>query len=132
MKYVLDTNIISDVLRNRTGAAAARVRSAEQGSVGTSIIVGAELRFGYLKSGSARLKGLVESFLTIFPVADWTSPCDAVYAGVRADLQRRGQTIGTMDMLIAAHALTLDAVMVTDNEREFWRVPGLKVENWIR
>ncbi|WP_181706560.1 type II toxin-antitoxin system VapC family toxin [Chthonobacter rhizosphaerae] len=129
---MLDTNIVSSILRNRTGEAACRFRETMPGSAGTSILVGAELRFGYLKTGSARLRDLVENFLADVDVADWVEPCGIIYAELRTDLVRRGALIGPMDMLIAAHALALDAVLVTDNEREFGRVAGLKVENWIR
>lgn len=129
---MLDTNIVSSILRNRTGEAACRFRETIPGSAGTSILVGAELRFGYLKTGSARMRDLVETFLADVEMAAWEEPCGIIYAKLRADLHRRGALIGPMDMLIAAHALALDAVLVTDNEREFGRVVGLKVENWIR
>lgn len=65
-------------------------------------------------------------------VRSWDAPADHVYGRIRADLQRRGQPIGSNDLLIAAHALALDCILVTDNEREFSRVPGLRVENWLR
>lgn len=132
MNYMLDTNTISDILRNGNGVAAERFWRALPGTVGTSIVVSAELKYGYQRAASRRLEFLVESFLATFPVADWTGPCDVRYAQLRTDLERRGLPIGAMDMLIAAHALTLGAVLVTDNEREFRRVAGLQVENWVR
>jgi len=129
--FLLDTNVISNAVRNPHGSTAKRMEIvAEQ--LSTSIIVAAELRFGYVRVGSERLKQGIEAILESFPILDWSSPCDLSYAAIRNDLEKRRQLIGPMDMLIAAHALALDATLVTDNEREFGRVPGLKIENWIR
>lgn len=132
MTVLLDTNTVSFLIRQPTSPAAARLRAVEQANVAISILVVAELRFGYLRVKSRRIEDLVETFLASYAVIDWSTPCDRVYADLRADLERRGALIGPMDMMIAAHALALDAVLVTDNEREFGRVAGLKVENWIR
>lgn len=133
MKYLLDTNIISDVVESRNSAAAARIK--EQGnraSIVTSIVVVAELRFGYTKIGSRRLKEAYDVFLTSIPVEPWNAPCDRVYAEIRDQLERKGRPIGAMDMLIAAHALSIDAAIVTGNVKHFSQVPGLSVENWLR
>ncbi|BBE73891.1 tRNA(fMet)-specific endonuclease VapC [Pleomorphomonas sp. SM30] len=132
MNYLLDTNIISHMIRYPTGTALARFETTDPGTAVTSIIVAAELRFGYVKAGSQRLAADVEATLTSVGVLDWTLPCDRIYAEIRGDLHRRGALIGPMDMLIAAHALALDATLVTDNEDEFRRVAGLKIENWVR
>jgi tRNA(fMet)-specific endonuclease VapC len=132
VSYLFDTNIISDLIRNPGGRAGERIAVLEDGDLKTSIIVAAELRYGAAKKGSDRLTKLVEAVLADFEVLSWETPADVHYAGVRDSLSRSGQPIGDMDMLIAAHALALDAVLVTDNEREFSRVPGLKVENWLR
>ena len=120
------------MVRDPDGPEVRRLRSSEPGTLVTSILVAAELRFGYVRRPSAKLERMVEDILNTVEVLDWTDPCDRVYAGLRADLERRGSLIGPMDMLIAAHALAVDAVLVTDNEREFRRVAGLKVEKWIR
>ncbi len=132
MTFLLDTNIISHMIRYPTGTALARFETMEPGNAVTSIIVAAELRFGCVKAGSQRLAMDVETTLASVGVLDWSPPCDTLYGEIRGDLEKRGQLIGPMDMLIAAHALALDAILVTDNEREFGRVPGLKIENWVR
>ncbi len=132
MSYLLDTNVISDLIRNPEGEAARRVAKLSPGELKTSLIVAAELRYGVAKKGSARLANLVETVLADFEVLPWEAPADLHYAAVRDGLSRSGQSIGDMDMLIAAHALSLDTVLVSDNEKEFSRVPGLKIENWLR
>lgn len=132
MSYLLDTNVISDLIRNPRGKTGERIATLQDGELRTSLIVAAELRYGVAKKGSERLTKLVEDVLADFEVLPWEAPADIHYAAVRDSLSRSGQPIGDMDMLIAAHALALDAVLVTNNEREFSRVPGLKVENWLR
>lgn len=132
MKYLLDTNVISNVIRYPDGEAAKRVAQLSRGELWTSIIVSAELKFGYTKTSSERLERLIEGLLASFEVAPWEAPTDTVYARLRTDLEEKGTPIGQNDMLIAAHALALDAVLVTDNKKEFSRVPGLKIENWLQ
>lgn len=132
MSYIFDTNVISDLIRNPRGKVGERIAVLQDGDLVTSIIVAAELRYGIAKKGSERLARLVEAVLGAFEVLPWEAPAEIHYAAVRDGLSRSGQLIGDMDMLIAAHALALDAVLVTDNEREFSRVPGLKIENWLR
>ena len=132
MKYLLDTNIISALIRHPDGNAANRVAALRAGELGTSIIVSAELKFGYIKESSKKLEAMIEGLLAGFEIAPWESPADLTYARLRAELERNGQPIGQNDMLIAAHALSLGAILVTDNEREFSRVPGLGIENWVR
>ncbi len=132
MSYLLDTNVISELIRNPGGKAGQRIAALQAGELRTSVIVAAEMRYGVAKKASERLTKLVEDVLADFEVLPWEAPADVHYAAVRDSLSRSGQLIGDMDMLIAAHALTLDAVLVTDNEREFSRVPGLRIENWLR
>lgn len=132
MTYLLDTNIISDFLRNPDGAAARRISECPDDELVTSVLVQAELRFGYTKSGVLRLKLAVEMILARLTVLGWDHPADLAYAEIRSSLEKRGERIGQMDMLIAAHAMALDAVLVSDNVKEFSRIPGLKLENWIR
>ena len=131
MTFLLDTNVISAVVRNPASPIGERLRSADRGAVVTSIVVTAELRYGYVKVGSQRIERRVETVLASMPIVAWDSPADRVYAEVRAGLERRGRPIGQMDMLIAAHALALGAVLVTDNLREFSAIEGLTVENWV-
>jgi tRNA(fMet)-specific endonuclease VapC len=108
----------------------ARVISAS-GIVCTSIIVAAESRFGVAKKGSNRLRRQVEQLLAEIDVLPFESNADEYYADLRADLERRGQPIGGNDMFIAAHALATDSILVTRNVREFTRVKGLRIENWL-
>lgn len=131
MRYLLDTNIISALCRYPEGGVAERVGRLAVGELGTSLIVAAELRFGYVKAASARLERLVEETLASFEIAPWESPADVAYAELRTRLEREGRRIGQNDMLIAAHAIALEVVLVTHDMREFSRVPGLKVEDWL-
>ncbi len=132
MRYLLDTNILSDVIRNPSGLVTARIRDVGEAQVCTSIIVAAELRHGAEKRGSPRLKAQVDAVLDRLDILPFKAPADAVYGILRNRLERAGQSIGSNDLLIAAHALTLDCAVVTANEREFARVEGLHCENWLR
>jgi tRNA(fMet)-specific endonuclease VapC len=130
--YLLDTNIISDAIRNTRGACAGRMRETSPDSLCTSIVVAAELRFGAEKKGSSALAERVDRVLESLSVIALNGEADRYYGRMRADLERRGKLIGANDMLIGAHALALDAVLVTDNTDEFARVPELRLENWLR
>ncbi|QPC85464.1 PIN domain-containing protein [Mesorhizobium sp. NBSH29] len=131
MRYLLDTNIISDVINLPTGQVAAKIRQeALRASIVTSILVVSELRYGYTKISSKRLKAAYEMFFENLVIESWETPFDHVYADMRSALEERGKPIGAMDMLIAAHALATDATIVTANVRHFSQVPDLKVENW--
>lgn len=132
LRYLLDTNIISALVRNPQGPVTARVAEVGEGALCTSIIVAAELRFGAVKKGSARLSAQLEIILGALPILSLEAPVDATYAQIRASLEAGGQPIGANDLLIAAHAVTLGLALVTDNEREFGKVPGLVWENWLR
>ena len=129
--YLLDTNIISDVIRNPDGPAERRIEQVGPKDVFTSIIVASELRYGCAKKGSPKLLTRVEAILEIIPVLTLDIAADAEYGGIRAELEAAGQPIGMNDLLIAAHAHALKLTLVTDNTREFSRVRGLKVENWL-
>ncbi len=131
MRYLLDTNIISNVIRYPRAASATRVARSKVGDLGTSIVVSAELKFGYVKKRSKRLEEVVERLLASFEIAPWEAPADIAYARLRTHLELRGTPIGQNDMLIAAHAIALGAILVTGNDREFARVPDLRVENWL-
>ena len=130
--YLLDTNIISDLIRNPFGLAARRIEQAAVRNLCTSIIVAAELRYGCAKKGSSRLLARVEGLLEAIPVLPLDAPVDAEYGGIRAELEAAGQSIGLNDLLIGAHACALGLTLVTDNTREFGRIRGLKVENWLK
>ncbi|WP_439629292.1 type II toxin-antitoxin system VapC family toxin [Shinella sp.] len=129
--YMLDTNIISDIIRNPFGPAARRIEEVGPRDICTSIVVAAELRYGCAKKGSARLLEKVESVLGTIPVLPLDVPVDAGYGAIRAELEMAGQIIGLNDLLIAAHAQALNLTLVTDNTREFSRIRGLDVENWL-
>ena len=129
--YLLDTNIITDIIRNPTGLAARRIEQTDPKDICTSIIVAAELRYGCAKKGSAKLLAKVEAMLEIIPVLPLDVPADSEYGGIRSELEAAGQTIGLNDLLIGAHAHALGLTLVTDNMREFNRIRGLSVENWL-
>lgn len=128
---MLDTNIVSHIMRYPTGTAGNRVVALPPGTACMSIITCAELRFGARKVGSQQLWRKIDQFSDYVAVLPFDHPAELIYADVRADLERRGQPIGPHDLLIAAHALSLDLTVVTANIREFSRVLGLKVENWL-
>lgn len=132
MAYLLDTNIVSDLVRNPQGKCASKVATVGDGNVCTSIVVAAELRYGASKKRSARLTRQLEAVLGALEIVPLEVPADATYGQVRAKLEAAGTPIGGNDMLIASHALALGLTLVTDNEREFARVGGLKIENWLR
>lgn len=111
---------------------AIRLEAMVEHEVCTSIIVAAELRFGVEKKGAVRLAIQLETILEDIRIVAFEPPAERSYAAARTQLERDGRPISGNDMLIAAHALAIDAVLVTDNVREFERVPGLKVENWLR
>jgi tRNA(fMet)-specific endonuclease VapC len=131
MRYLLDTNIIADLVRNPQGRVAERVREVGEKEVCTSIIVAAELRYGAEKKGSPRLTAQIEAILGALDVLPFEPPADATYGQLRVRLERAGQPIGANDLLIAAHTLTLGHALVTANEREFARIADLRRENWL-
>ncbi len=130
MRRTLDTNICSYILRRHPLEMIERFANLDRSALWLSAIVAAELRFGAQKLGSARFASAVESWLTGFDVQPWPLEATQHYASIRAALERSGQPIGGMDLLIAAHALAQDSVVITNNAREFHRVPGLAVEEW--
>ena len=130
--FLLDTNILSDLIRHPQGVIAVRIAEVGEKSIATSIIVAGELRFGAARRGSERLTTQLELVLRLLPVLPLGDDADIHYGRLRANLEARGQPIGANDMLIAAHALSLEATLVTDNVREFERVDGLAIENWLR
>ena len=132
MRYLLDTNIVSDLVRNPQGKVAEHIFKVGEVQVCTSIIVAAELRYGAEKKKSPRLSSQLEAVLGALQVLPFEKPADATYGSIRAQLETLGKPIGGNDFLIAAHALALGCTIVTDNEKEFSRVKGLYLENWLR
>jgi tRNA(fMet)-specific endonuclease VapC len=132
MRFLLDTNIVSDLVRHPRGKISGRISEVGEEDVCTSIIVAAELRYGSTKKNSSRLTAQLEAVLGAIEVLALEAPVDTVYGVIRARLEQIGQPIGANDLLIAAHALSLDLTLITDNEREFLRIDDLRVENWLR
>ena len=130
-RYMLDTNIISDLIRKPQGKAARRIARVGENNICTSVIVATELRYGCAKSGSKRLLKAVEDLLGEITVLPFDVPADAEYGAIRSDLEATGTPIGSNDLLIAAHACATGATIVTANANEFKRIRGLKVENWL-
>jgi tRNA(fMet)-specific endonuclease VapC len=130
MLRTLDTNICSYILRRHPANMIERFTSLNRDDLWLSAIVAAELRFGAAKLGAPRFKAAVEAWLAGFDVRPWPLEATHHYADIRARLERAGKPIGGMDLMIAAHAMAEDSVVITNNAREFLRVPGLAVEEW--
>lgn len=131
-RYLLDTNILSDLVRRPAGQIAGRIAAVGEARICTSVIVAGELRYGAAKRQSPRLSHQLEAVLAAVEIIALAPPADALYGDLRAGLERSGRLIGPNDLLIAAHALSIGCALVTDNEAEFQRVPDLVIENWLR
>ncbi len=132
MKFMLDTNICIYIIKRHPGSVLGRVESHPLGDIGISVITLAELEYGVSKSSNpARNRDALEQFVSPLEVAPFGQPATVAYGKVRASLEKKGNPIGSMDLLIAAHAVSLGIRLVTNNVREFKRVPGLRVENWV-
>jgi len=129
--YSLDTNILSDLVRHPQGVVAKKITVVGENEICISIIVAAELRFGAAKRNSARLSNQVETILAAMLVVPFDVPTDREYAKLRQLLESSGNSIGPNDLLIAAQARANGQILVTNNVREFTRVPSLQVENWL-
>lgn len=132
MRYLLDTNILSALIRSPRGPVTEQIRRVGEARVYTSVIVEAELRYGAARKGSERLSRQVEAVLGSIPIEPWREPFGRIYAELRLGLERAGTPIGANDLLIGAQALADGSVLVTDNTREFERLTGLTIENWVR
>jgi tRNA(fMet)-specific endonuclease VapC len=129
---MLDTNTCIHVIKHRSKALFDRMSVLPIESIASSSIVIAELWYGVaLSSKKKHNETALKDFLDYIDVLDWPVGAGPVYGNIRRHLKEKGTPIGAMDLLIAAHALFLGAVLVTDNVREFERVPGLNLENWI-
>jgi tRNA(fMet)-specific endonuclease VapC len=131
MRYLLDTNVVSDLVRNPWGRVTQRIREVGEAQVCTSIIVAAELRYGAAKRGSRRLSAQLEAVLGALDVLPFEAPADVTYGVLRARLEQVGTAIGGNDLLIAAQVIALGYTLITDNEREFARIDNLPQENWL-
>ncbi len=132
MRYLLDTNIVSEAIRKPNGKIARRLHRMNVDRACVNVIVACELRFGLEKHPTPRLRQKIDTFLSRTTILDLPSTVATIYGAMRADLERRGQIIGSNDMLIAAHAIHTRLILVSDNVKEFERIPGLKLENWLR
>ena len=128
---LLDTNICIYLINNRPAEVLARFRQFGLGEIGLSSVVAAELAFGVAKSASVRNRNALEVFLAPLEILPFDEAAVWAYGDLRADLERRGESIGSLDTMIAAHALSLNALLVTNNTREFVKVKGLQLDNWV-
>ncbi|MBI2999016.1 MAG: type II toxin-antitoxin system VapC family toxin [Deltaproteobacteria bacterium] len=132
MKVMLDTNICIYIIKRSPHSVLQRFSSFQVGDIGISTITLAELEYGAERSAqSKKNREALEEFISPLDVAAFDRQATEAYGKIRATLERKGHPIGAMDLLIAAHALSLGVRLVTNNEREFKQVPGLRVENWI-
>ena len=129
---LLDTNICIHVINVRPPAVLARFRQHRMGEIGVCSVVAAELAYGVATSGSERNRQALEMFLAPLEILSFDEAALWVYGSLRAELERKGTPIGAHDMMIAAHALSQQSTLVTNNTREFARVPGLALENWVQ
>ena len=132
MRFLLDTNIVSDLIRNPQGRIAERIREVGEDNICTSIVVAAELRYGAAKKASPKLTARVAAVLAVIDTLAFDAPADEIYGSIRTQLELAGTPIGGNDLIIAAQTVALDLILVTDNEQEFSHVDGLRTENWLR
>lgn len=130
--YLLDTNILSDLIKHPAGTVAQRIATVGEDTVCTSIVVACELRYGGTKKDSPALSEKIEQLLSVIDVLPLEVDADREYGMIRSSLEKSGTTIGANDMLIAAHALSQNLTLITGNTSEFSRINGLKLENWLK
>jgi tRNA(fMet)-specific endonuclease VapC len=131
-RYMLDTNMCIHLIKRRTDSLYARMSPLSVGDVTVSSIVAAELWYGVMLSQKKRQnEAALKDFFEYVEVLDWPKGAGPTYGQIRTHLKVKGTPIGAMDLLVAAHALFVGAVLVTDNTSEFERVGGLKLENWL-
>lgn len=132
MIYMLDTNICSFIIRNKPKSVKEKLKEVErEHRVVLSTIVVSELLYGAYKKGSPKLINVVQKFIECFEIIPYDYEASKVYGKLRAELEKQGISIGAYDLQIAAHALSIDAILVTNNLREFGKIKGLKVEDWL-
>lgn len=130
LKYMLDTNIVSHLMKEPNGNVAAKIDQVGENCVCCSVICACELRYGAFKKGSDTLTRHIDAVLSVMRILPFTVPSDIEYGFIRNQLASAGKPIGPNDLLIAAHAKSEELILVTDNEKEFRRVDSLSVENW--
>lgn len=130
--YILDTNVVSNLMRRVSGPVASTMRARPDDDMAINPIILGELEYGVRKSGSAQLQERLSIVERRLPCIDLATSVSKTYGEIRTNLEASGTPIGANDLWIAAHAMTLDATLVTANEREFRRVEGLNVENWLQ
>ena len=130
--YLLDTNIIGELARAPQGSLAGKISTLSPDEFGINLIVACEIEYGLMKRDSARLRRQVEAILSATPMLDLPTGITRCYGEIRSALEKRGTPIGPNDLLIAAHGLAADITVVSGNDREFRRVNGLNVENWLQ
>jgi tRNA(fMet)-specific endonuclease VapC len=129
---LLDTNICIYIIKQQPPAVLERFAGFAVGDVGISVVTLAELEYGVSKSRDVkRNRHALEQFIEPLEVVRFDRDAAVIYGTIRVALEQKGQPIGSMDLLIAAHARSLDVCLVTNNESEFKRVPGLRIENWV-
>ena len=131
VRYLLDTNAASYAINKKSAAMDPHLAKTPMAELGVSAVTEGELRYGAARSGSAPLLATVEQFLLGISVFPWDSEAAREYGGLRAALERGGQLMGSLDMMIAAHALALRLILIT-NDRAFGRISKLKTEDWTR
>lgn len=130
--YMLDTNICSYVIKQRPPKVLAKFETIQPEQLVISVITLAELQYGVAKSSKPAFnQNILDEFVSYLDVLPWDIQTVKIYGEIRTDLEKKGTPIGAMDLMIAAHCLSLDCILVTNNLREFQRVPNLKVENWV-
>ncbi len=132
MKYLLDTNICIYIIKNSPSSVIKKFQSLLIGDVGISSITLAELEYGVAKSAhKTKNQEALNSFILPLEILDFDADAASAYGRIRADLESTGKPIGSMDMMIAAHALSLNVILVTNNQSEFVRISNLQLENWV-
>jgi len=133
IKYMLDTNICIYIIRKKPEAVLRRLQRSRVSDIGISSVTLSELEYGAAKSTKPQQNKLaLTEFLAPIEILPYDDLAAQQYGELRAHLERKGKPIGSLDMLIAAHALSLKCILVTNNEIEFRRVPKLNIENWTK
>ena len=132
IKYLIDTNICIYLMNKRPLEIILKFKQFDVGEIGVSTITVSELQYGVSKSKNHRLnKQRVEEFLSPLDILPYDELAASIYGDIRLELEKYGEPIGPLDLLIAAHGLSRNLVLITNNEKEFKRVKNLKVENWV-
>jgi tRNA(fMet)-specific endonuclease VapC len=132
MNFLIDTNICIYIMNKRPPEVIQKFKNKEVGQIGVSTITVSELQYGVSKSKFQKQNSeRLEEFLAPFQILPYDENASKLYGEIRFHLEGQGTIIGPLDLLIAAHALSQNLVLVTNNEKEFSRIPSLKVENWV-